>query len=203
MRALDNLNTRDSAVIDERYKSNAATQPQFDSTATIRLKSNEIDKIIYESKAGSNQFAVFSEIYYPHGWDAYIDGKKTEHIPRELFIGAVCMCRAGQHTIEFRFEPHAVIVGDKMTMWFSILLYLLLIAAIVLQIRKNKNRTRIIRAMKVISLVPYKIFPAVTGGQKNIAVFNEYLSKQCSLVCVTVKSNLACKSLLPCYELHQ
>ncbi|MBC7901884.1 MAG: glycosyltransferase family 4 protein [Gemmatimonadaceae bacterium] len=44
--------------------------------------------------------------------------------------------------------------------------------------------------MKVISLVPYKIFPAVTGGQKNIAIFNEYLSKQCSLVCVTVKSNL-------------
>ncbi|MBC7903748.1 MAG: glycosyltransferase family 4 protein [Gemmatimonadaceae bacterium] len=43
--------------------------------------------------------------------------------------------------------------------------------------------------MKVISLVPYKIFPAVTGGQKNIAIFNEYLSKQCSLVCVTVKSN--------------
>ncbi|MBC7901885.1 MAG: hypothetical protein H7Y27_00620 [Gemmatimonadaceae bacterium] len=140
MKALDNLNTRDSAVIDERYKSNATTQPQYDSTATIRLKSNEIDKIIYESKAGSNQFAVFSEIYYPHGWDAYIDGKKTEHIRVNYLLRGMYV-PAGQHTIEFRFEPHAVIVGDKMTMWFSILLYLLLIAAIVLQIRKNKNRT--------------------------------------------------------------
>ncbi len=41
----------------------------------------------------------------------------------------------------------------------------------------------------VLSLVPYNIFPAVTGGQKNIALFNQYLSPHHQLTCVTVHSN--------------
>lgn len=43
--------------------------------------------------------------------------------------------------------------------------------------------------MKILSLVPYKIFPAEVGGQKGIALFNEYLAKECELYCITVKSN--------------
>jgi glycosyltransferase involved in cell wall biosynthesis len=43
--------------------------------------------------------------------------------------------------------------------------------------------------IKVLSIVPYKIFPAKVGGQKGIALFNDYLSKICELECVTVKSN--------------
>jgi len=43
--------------------------------------------------------------------------------------------------------------------------------------------------MNVISLVPYKIFPAKVGGQKGIALFNQYFSTTCNLTCVTVKSN--------------
>lgn len=41
----------------------------------------------------------------------------------------------------------------------------------------------------VLSIVPYKIFPANSGGQKAIALFNEYLSKEYNLFCVTVKNN--------------
>ena len=43
--------------------------------------------------------------------------------------------------------------------------------------------------MKVLSLVPYTIFPAKVGGQKGIALFNEYLAKECDLTCVTIKNN--------------
>ncbi len=42
---------------------------------------------------------------------------------------------------------------------------------------------------KILSLVPYKIFPANFGGQRAIALFNEYLAKETALVCITVKSN--------------
>ena len=42
---------------------------------------------------------------------------------------------------------------------------------------------------KVLSIVPYKIFPAKVGGQKGIALFNEYFSMTIDLTCVTVKSN--------------
>jgi len=43
--------------------------------------------------------------------------------------------------------------------------------------------------MKILSLVSYNIFPARLGGQKGIALFNEYLAREAGLVCVTVKSN--------------
>ena len=43
--------------------------------------------------------------------------------------------------------------------------------------------------MNVLSIVPYKIFPARFGGQKTIASFNEYFSKYHHLICVTVKDN--------------
>ncbi|MDX1937401.1 MAG: glycosyltransferase [Flavihumibacter sp.] len=43
--------------------------------------------------------------------------------------------------------------------------------------------------MKIISLVPYTIFPAKVGGQKGIALFTEYLAKEAPVVMVTVKSN--------------
>src|SRR5687768_11758342 len=42
---------------------------------------------------------------------------------------------------------------------------------------------------KILSLVPYKILPAFVGGQKGIALFNEYLAKESHLICVTVKDN--------------
>lgn len=41
----------------------------------------------------------------------------------------------------------------------------------------------------ILSIVSYKIFPAKLGGQKGIALFNEYLAKETALVCATVKTN--------------
>ena len=137
MKELDNLNTRDSAVIDERFKAIAGNQPVYDSTAKIVLKENLNDQITYESKATGNQFAVFSEIYYPHGWDAYIDGNKVDYC-RVNYVLRGMPVPAGTHTIAFRFEPRSVILGDKITMWFNILIYLMLIAGIVLELRKKK-----------------------------------------------------------------
>lgn len=43
--------------------------------------------------------------------------------------------------------------------------------------------------MKILSLVPYKIFPPITGGQRAIALLERYLARQAELVCITVKGN--------------
>lgn len=43
--------------------------------------------------------------------------------------------------------------------------------------------------MNVLSIVPYKIFPARFGGQKTISSFNEYFSQYHHLICVTIKDN--------------
>jgi hypothetical protein len=140
MSRLNTLNTRDSAVIDIRYKELAGPEPSYDSTASIRLLENLNDKITYKSVAAKPQFAVFSEVYYPYGWDAYIDGNKTNYC-RVNYVLRGMQVPAGEHTIEFRFEPKTVIVSDKFSMWSSILLYLMLIGGIVYAFKKNPRLT--------------------------------------------------------------
>ncbi len=137
MNALNTLNTKNSVVIDARYRSIAGTQPVPDSTASIRLVENLNDKITYQSSSRSNQFAVFSEVYYPHGWEAYVDGKRTDYM-RVNYVLRGMPVPAGNHTIEFKFQPRSVILGDKITMWLSILLYAMLITGLVLEFRRRR-----------------------------------------------------------------
>ena len=146
MRALDSLDTKQTAVIDQRYQQIAGAQPNFDSTATIKLVENLNDKITYKSNAASNQFAVFSEIYYPHGWNAYLDGKLTGHARVDYVLRGMPV-PAGSHTIEFKFEPRSVILGDKITLWSCILVFILFFAGLVLEVRKSlrKNNNHAVR----------------------------------------------------------
>jgi len=138
MSILTTLNTKDSAVIDARYQDMIAAKPVYDSTASIKLIENLNDKISYQSNANSNQFAVFSEVYYPYGWDAYIDGKKTPYTRVNYLLRGMPV-PAGSHKIEFIFEPRSVILSDKITMWLSILLYIMLVAGIVLEFRRAQS----------------------------------------------------------------
>ena len=137
MNILTTLNTKDSAVIDARYQNMIPTKPLYDSTATIKLIKNDNDIITYQSNAGSNQFAVFSEVYYPYGWDAFIDGKKVPYTRVNYLLRGMPV-PAGSHKIEFIFEPRSVLLSDKITMWLSILLYVMLIAGIVIEFRSAK-----------------------------------------------------------------
>jgi glycosyltransferase involved in cell wall biosynthesis len=41
----------------------------------------------------------------------------------------------------------------------------------------------------VVSIVPYKFLPPKIGGQKGIALFNQYFSRYVKLVCLTIDSN--------------
>lgn len=43
--------------------------------------------------------------------------------------------------------------------------------------------------MKILSIIPYQVFPAKLGGEKGIAVFNEYLAKEVELASVTTQNN--------------
>jgi hypothetical protein len=137
MHILDKLNTRDSAVVDLRFKSIASSQPVYDSTATITLQKNMNDSVIYISNAPTPQFAVFSEIYYPHGWDAYIDGQKADY-GRVDYILRGMPVPAGKHTIEFKFLPKTYYTGSKISLWTNILVCILLLAGIGITLRKKK-----------------------------------------------------------------
>jgi uncharacterized membrane protein YfhO len=96
-----------------------------DTTATIRLLNYQPNKLQYESNSQKEVLAVFSEIYYPKGWKAFIDDTEVEII-RANYILRALKIPAGNHKIEFRFEPKAYSIGNTV-MWISSLLLLTLV----------------------------------------------------------------------------
>ncbi|HLO37240.1 MAG TPA: YfhO family protein, partial [Lacibacter sp.] len=138
MKALDSTNLRDTAVVQTKFKSLIANQPVADSTASIQLIENKNDIINYESNAASNQFAVFSEVYYTAGWNAFIDGKKAEIVKTNYALRGLAV-PAGKHKIEFRFEPKSYKLGDTLNLVSSILVYLIVFGGLFMAWKTSKQ----------------------------------------------------------------
>src|SRR4030095_15309156 len=98
----------------------------FDSTATITLTEHNPNYLKYQSTSQSNGLAVFSEIYYPKGWIATIDGKETDILRADYVLRALNV-PSGNHTIEFRFRPAPYVTGNKITAVSSWLLLLVVL----------------------------------------------------------------------------
>ncbi len=138
MAALDYLNTRDSAVADKSLSNVLKANFASDSSATIRLVNNDHDVVTYASKTSAEQMAVFSEVYYDKGWNAYLDGKQVPYAKVNYVLRGM-MIPAGEHTIVFKFEPKSHSMGWTITTVCSVLMLLLLGAAIVVGLRKKKE----------------------------------------------------------------
>jgi hypothetical protein len=137
MKALDNFNPKDTAVIDKRYQAKVKGTPQFDSTASIKLLANINDTVRYAFNAASPQFAVFSEIYYDKGWNVYVDGNKSDYVRVNYVLRGMSL-PAGNHNIEFRFEPESYKKGNSIALWATIIGMLALLAALLMDIKKKK-----------------------------------------------------------------
>lgn len=123
-KALDNLDSKNVAVVNkEKFgKDIAKTTFVKDSTAIITLETTEEpDQLIYTSNNKSEGLAVFSEMYYPYGWNAYIDGKPAPHFQADYVLRALYV-PAGKHKIEFKFEPKVVKTGSTISLIGFILL---------------------------------------------------------------------------------
>jgi uncharacterized membrane protein YfhO len=103
--------------------------PVKDTAARISLTHYSLNDMRYTSSSSAAGLGVFSEIYYPAGWKAYIDGKETPVLRVDYaFRGLVIP--AGQHRIEFRFHPRTYFTGAKISSISSILLILLVLAGL-------------------------------------------------------------------------
>ncbi len=129
MKALDSINVKDTAIVQNSFRNLIKFQPVPDTTASIRLIQNLNDKIIYKFSSKTNQFVVFSEIYYDKGWNAFIDGKKSDYCKVDYVLRGMPV-PAGDHTIEFIFEPSSFKTGETISWIASILAYILLGATI-------------------------------------------------------------------------
>lgn len=129
------INTKDQAVID----ASMFKPPKFgyDSTGTITLGEFRPNYIKYETQSGTDGFAVFSEIFYPKGWSATIDGNESG-IYRVNYVLRGLAIPSGTHTLEFRFEPRPYTVGNKITLAASWLLLLIVLGSAGMAVRKGE-----------------------------------------------------------------
>jgi hypothetical protein len=138
MAALTTGGLKDTVFVQESFNPSVTVGTQADSSAVIQLVKNDNDIITYTSSAASNQFAVFSEIYYKAGWKAFIDGKETPIVKVNYVLRGLSV-PAGKHSIEFKFEPQGYITGNKLTKFSLIALILLLLAAIFFTWKQSKQ----------------------------------------------------------------
>ncbi|MFH1296663.1 MAG: YfhO family protein [Bacteroidota bacterium] len=136
MAALSHFTPADTAIVDKRFKNELqAFTPGRDSLSSIRLTSYAPNALAYEYETGKNGLAVFSEIYYPEGWNAYIDGEHTPHFRANYVLRAMVL-PAGSHQLEFKFEPKVYLVGENISLISSITLLVLIIILGLLEARK-------------------------------------------------------------------
>ncbi len=133
VRVIYDFDAAHQAVVDQRFASYLNDRkPAMDSTATIKLVDYKPNHLTYQTETQKDQLAVFSEIYYDKGWDAYIDGQKTDYI-RANYILRSMWIPAGKHTVEFKFEPSSYVLGKNITLVSSIVLLLLVAAGMYFQ----------------------------------------------------------------------
>jgi hypothetical protein len=84
----------------------------FDSEDLIKIEKikNSSSNLIYNYNSLSEQLIVFSEIYYPSGWEVYIDGEKSNYFDINYLLRGMLLPK-GKHTIEFNFSPKIVKTG--------------------------------------------------------------------------------------------
>ena len=143
MKALDKNNPADTAIVEQDEKSKITTVPVFDSNAKIQLVKNDNDVIAYRSRSNTNQFAVFSEIYYDRGWKAYIDNKEAPVIRTDYVLRGLSV-PAGNHTIRFEFKPASFYSSKTIETIASLIVWLLLGFTAFVVIRKTKVNNRLI-----------------------------------------------------------
>lgn len=134
MSGLDNLKIKDTAIVEADLTLKIARN----SGDSVWLVKNDHDRVFYQSNSTSNNFAVFSEVYYKKGWKAYIDGKettihKTNYVLRGLEIPA------GKHDIKFEFKPESYTKTIPLSIAANALVWLLLIIAGVNFFIRNKE----------------------------------------------------------------
>ena len=135
--ALKTILPTETAVVDARFKDvlKGISEAHKDSLSAIRLTSYEPNHLVYETENAGDGIAVFSEIYYPHGWQVTIDGKpaglgRADYVLRALYIPA------GKHTVEMRFDPKSLHVTEGIA-YGALALLVIGIAAVALIARKK------------------------------------------------------------------
>jgi len=135
LQAVEEINTRDVAVVDQSAFKVPEVIP-YDSASVVRLVEHKPNLMKYEATSSTGGLVVFSEIYYPKGWHAFIAGKEVPLLRADYVLRALEV-PAGKQSIEMRFEPKPYLIGNKVTMASSWLLLVVVLGGLIYSARKN------------------------------------------------------------------
>lgn len=129
------INPEEKAVINQnRFDIPKSTS----SSGRISLESYSPNELVYSSNNNAAGLAVFSEIYYPKGWKAYIDGQEAQILQANYVLRALEI-PAGTHQIRFEFKPAAYYTGNTIMWVGSIILIIVLTGGIAYSFIKPKE----------------------------------------------------------------
>lgn len=136
--ALGQMDLRTQAVADKQFEPilKGMSVTPADSASTIEMTAYDSDFITYAVDAKKDELAVFSEIYYPKGWQISIDGQPAQMIRANYTLRAMPI-PAGKHTVEFRFDPTSIKVTDGIAYGALLIMLLTAIWAIIKSRKKS------------------------------------------------------------------
>ncbi len=143
IKAIGIIDSKKTAVIASSDKNYFDGKPvQADPAAVISLTKYRPNELEFKADSKTPQLAVFSEIYYPHGWKMFVDEKEVPYIKADYLLRAVHV-PAGKHTVRMIFEPQVIETGK----WISMLcfgLFIALSAFGIFWMNKNKKKETLV-----------------------------------------------------------
>ena len=122
MNLLSTFDLSNKAIVDQRF---GLSTTSYSATGSILLSSYEPNHLVYDVNVDEVSFAVFSEIFYDKGWNAYINGELNAHYRVNYVLRGMNLPK-GEYQVEFKFEPQSVAIGSSISLVCSCLIYLLL-----------------------------------------------------------------------------
>lgn len=135
--SLAHIDTKTEALIQPRNKEGINLSDTYSAEGSITMQSYQPNHLVYQTDTRDKAFAVFSEIYYPKGWNAYIDGSLTPYTCVDYLLRGMEV-PAGRHRLEFRFEPRVYKTGNTISLIGSLLALALVIGGFYLALKKKE-----------------------------------------------------------------
>jgi len=135
---LGKINTKQQAIMQSKFKAEVKTDLNYSGAGTIKLISYLPNDLVYEADCNDAQFAVFSEIYYPKGWNAYLDGTVVPHVGVNYVLRGMPV-PAGKHKIEVKFEPETYKTANSIATIGSILVLVTVAGSAFMELKKGKT----------------------------------------------------------------
>ncbi|MAN88210.1 MAG: hypothetical protein CL555_15755 [Algoriphagus sp.] len=106
----------------------------------ITLTSQSPNELRYQAEMDQGGLIVFSEIYYPEGWIATIDGKETPILRTNYLLRGLDVPQ-GSHEIVFTFAPSSYLSTKTPMIIFQYLILVALIGGVVMTFKEKNGRS--------------------------------------------------------------